>query len=335
MKIFKFNPIHIQEASEQSDSICTQCCATPRICGTYINYEGDKVCISATSKSNCSRKKEVDFGFTGDNVCGFYTKPTYGGIVDSQTTSTCYFDKDGDGCFNILTCRQMKKPGKKMTDCECKNECTERGGEFNELPPADPSSPCGGVFINGKCGDCSNKEEPALPSQPGYPPGAGGGGYFPPELPGPPSPPSPPSPPPPPGIPGTNPWGDPPVPPQPPDGGPGNGPSSTCPDAHTLEVESTTGFDPNGGVLVICDPDEPSSCFSINYEYISGNIFIGIYNNHESILENYTVTQNNNISTAVEVGVLSYDSCGLNINGDLICCPKSWTYTDGKCCPPV
>jgi hypothetical protein len=336
MKTFKFNEYQIQN-SEPIDNVCSQCCATPRICRDgYADEQGEKVCIPASSKANCDSKTAADFGFDDiPNICEnpFYKKPTYGGIVDSATTATCYFDKDGDGCLNILTCQQMKKPGKSMTECACKDECIERGGEFNELPPGDPESPCGGSFINGKCGPCDNQEEPTLPTEPGFPPGGGGGGVFPP---GPPSPPSPPSPPPP-GVPGTNPWGDPPTPPEPPDGGPSNGPSTTCPDAHTLEVESTIGFDPNGGVLEICDPEIPSSCFSISYEYISGNIFIGILNNNnnQSILENYTVTQNGNISTAVEVGVISYDSCGLNNDGDLICCPSSWIYTNGKCCPPV
>ena len=331
MKIFKFNSFEIQ-SSEESDAICSQCCATPKKCGAYFSYQGPKACIQASSKADCSKKTLEDFGFTDENICDFYKTPTYGGIVDSETTATCYFDKDGDGCYNILTCQQMKKPGKSMTECGCKNECQDkRGGEFSEYPPSNPLSPCGGNFVNGKCGSCNSQEEPGFPNQPGFPPGGGGGGLFP----GPPSPPSPPSPPPPPPPPGTNPWGDPPTPPQPPDGGPSNGPAVTCPDAHTLEVDSTIGFDPNGGALEICDSDNPTSCFTINYEYISGNIFIGIYNNNQSILENYTVTQNGNISTAVSVGVISYDSCGLDGNGDLICCPSSWIYTNGKCCPPV
>lgn len=314
MKIFKFNEYQIQN-SEQIDSTCSQCCATPKICSEYGYEQGGKVCITASSASSCRSKTLADFGFDEDpKICGFYKSPTYGGIVDGETTATCYFDKDGDGCLNILTCQQMKQPGKSLTECGCKDECeNEREGQFSQFPPSDPQSPCGGVFIKGKCGNCEDQEEPDLPKDPGFPPGQGGP---------PPSPPSPPSPPPPPSP-------NPPSPPSPP-----GGPATTCPNGHTLEVDSTEGFDINGGVLTIYNPNNSSS-FNINYEYIYGNVFFGLYNNNESILENYTVTQNNITTTTVKVGVISYSSCGLDSNGDLICCPEGWTYVENKCCPPT
>jgi hypothetical protein len=337
MKIFKFNQYQIQN-SESIDNTCTQCCATPKIQGDYTLFEGEKSCISATSKSDCDSKTAADFGFDDlpniNENNPFYKKPTFGGIVDGSSTATCYFDKDGDGCYSILTCQKMKKPGKSLTECECKDECegeSGRGGEFSQYPPSHPSSPCGGIFINGKCGNCEDQEEPDLPTNPGFPPGQGGGGGFTPTDPTtpdwPPTDPPPPSPPPPPpSFPSPNP----PSPPSPP-----GGPSLTCPEAHTIEVASAQGFNPSGGSLLICEPNNPSSCFTVNYEYIYGNVFIGIYNNNQSIMPNYTVTQDDTVTTAVTVGVISYDSCGLDSNGDLICCPENWTYSNGKCCPPV
>jgi len=337
MKIFKLNNIYQIQNNESEDSTCSQCCAVPKLCDEYSSSAGAKVCIQATSKADCTSKNLEDFDFEEDPdlICGFYKRPTYGGIVDGASSATCYFDKDGNGCYSLLTCRQLKKQGESYTECECKEECEERGGEFSQLPPGDPGSPCAGNFINGQCGNCEDKEEPPIDDP--------GGTIPPPPPPPPPGVPSPPSaqdpspenpptfppyaPPfsPPSGVPG---------PPSPPPGGP----AQECPIPKTLEVESTIGFDPNGGTLDIYDSNN-NWITSVTYDYIFGNLFINIITSN-SILNNYIVTQyivatQQTITTkAINTSTIVYTSCGNDINGDLICCPQGWSYTDGKCCPP-